>query len=175
MNAKYKKSLKIVTLLISALIIATVSAATYSYMFIHGGASISTGILSWTKGTSAPTGATVDGYTVNGLNFSVPQDTFQNFTDCLELVNSDTVNGYSFDLATTVTAGDPSKFTTFDMVVYDSSGEGMARLSVKAGEDTTSLTIDLSETLYIRFEIEPATGEDTGYLAFTVQLTYTIP
>lgn len=36
MNAKYKKSLKIVTLLISAIIIATVSAASYSELFMYG-------------------------------------------------------------------------------------------------------------------------------------------
>ena len=176
MNVKFKKSLKIISLLITAIIIGTVSAATYSYMFIHGSASIATGILSWALGTSAPTGAAVNGHTVNGLNFSVPKDTFQNFTDCLHLVNSDTDDGYSFDLSTDVTAGDTSKFTTFDMVVYDSTGAPLDRLSIKNEESTSpSLTIDASETLYIRFEIEPVTGEDTGYLAFTVQLTYTIP
>jgi hypothetical protein len=36
MNAKYKKTLKIVTLLISAIIIGTVSAASYSELFMYG-------------------------------------------------------------------------------------------------------------------------------------------
>jgi hypothetical protein len=36
MNAKYKKSLKIVTLLITSIIIATVSAASYSELFMYG-------------------------------------------------------------------------------------------------------------------------------------------
>jgi hypothetical protein len=176
MNAKYKKSLKIVTLLISAIIIATASATTYSYMFIHGGATISTGILSWTLGTSAPSGAQINGHTADNFNFSIPQDTFQNFTDSLRLVNSDGSNGYSFDLSTDVTAGDTSKYTTFNMVVYDSGGAGLDSLDVLTEESTSSsLTIDASETLYIRFEIEPLTGESSGYLAFTVQLTYTIP
>jgi hypothetical protein len=36
MNAKYKKSLKLVTLLITSLIIATVAADTYSELFMYG-------------------------------------------------------------------------------------------------------------------------------------------
>jgi hypothetical protein len=36
MNAKYKKTLKIVTLIITSLIIATVSAASYSELFMYG-------------------------------------------------------------------------------------------------------------------------------------------
>jgi hypothetical protein len=176
MNAKYKKSLKIATLLISAIIIATASATTYSYMFIHGSATISSGILSWTLGSSAPSGAQINGHTVDNMNFSVPQDTFQNFTDALRLVNSDVSNGYSFDLSTDVTAGNTTKFSTFNMVVYDSTGAPLDNLDVLTEEATSSsLTIDADETLYVRFEIEPLTGETSGYLAFTVQLTYTIP
>ena len=175
MNEKYKKSLKIVSLLVIALLIAGASAEVYSYMYIEGSATISAAELSWALGTSAPSGTSIVGYTVTNLNFSVPQDTFKNYTDCLNIVNNDASNDYNFDLATTITAGDTSKFTTFDMVIYDpDTNIGLDRLDILTEEGTaSSLTIAASDTLAIRFEIDPATGETSGYLSFTVQLTYT--
>ena len=172
-SIKSKKSLKIVTLFVISIFIAAASAQVYSYMYIEGGATITTAELSWELGSTAPTGTTVNGYTVENLNFSIPENTFKNYTDCLHLVNNDGSN-HDFDLSTSVTAGNTSKFTTFDMVVYDpDTNIGLDRLSVKNEESTaSSLTITASDTLAIRFEIDPATNETSGYLAFTVQLTY---
>jgi len=172
MNAKYKKSLKIITLLITAAIVATASATTYNYMYIKGSASITTGGLSWALGSSAPGAATVSGYNVNNLNFSILKNTFQNFTDSVRLTNADGTS-HTFSLASTVTAGDTSKFTTFDMVVYQTDGTRIAKLSVKNQESAASLTILGSETLYVRFEVDPLLDADSGYMAFTIQLTYT--
>jgi hypothetical protein len=165
MDAKYKKSLKIVSLLVISLLIAGASAEVYSYMNIEGSATISAAELSWALGTSAPAGTTIVGYTVTDLNFSVPQDTFKNYTDCLNIVNNDASNNYDFDLTTTVTAGDTSKFSTFDLVVYDpDTNIGLARLDILTEEGTaSSLIITSSDTLAIRFEIDPATGE-TSYI-----------
>ncbi len=70
---KNKKSLKIVGLLIASLILATVSAQVYSYMYINGSATITGSELVWAAGENAPAGTTIDGHTVNGLNFSVLQ------------------------------------------------------------------------------------------------------
>jgi hypothetical protein len=171
MNAKYKKSLKIVTLLVASLVIATVSAQTYSYMFIQGGATITSGVLSWAAGTGAPGGTTIVGPTVSDLNFSVPADTIQNFTDVLHLINAED-SSHTFGLSATVTAGNTTKFTTFDMVVYDSGGARVTSLSVKDGGSVSDQTIDASATLYVRFEVQPLAAETDGYLAFTIQLTY---
>jgi hypothetical protein len=62
MDAKYKKSLKIVSLLVISLLIAGASAEVYSYMNIEGSATISAAELSWALGTSAPAGTTIVGY-----------------------------------------------------------------------------------------------------------------
>jgi hypothetical protein len=172
MNVKFKKSLKIVTLLVTALVIATASAQVYSYMYIKGSASITTGGLSWAKGASAPAGATVNGYTVNNLNFSVPENTFQNFTDSLELTNHDATS-HTFDLATTITAGSAADFTTFDMIVYNAAGARLGTVNIKTAGSATGIAIAASTTLYVRFEIDPVTDTSSGYLAFTIQLTYT--
>ena len=172
MNAKIKKSLKIITLLITALIIATVSATTYNYMYIKGGATITAGGLSWALGTSAPGGAAVSGYNVNNLNFSILKNSQQNFTDSLHIVNADNAI-HAFNLTATVIAGDTSKFTTFDMVVYQPDGTRVTSLSVKDAGSATGSTIGALATLYVRFEIDPLLDADSGYMAFTIQLTYT--
>jgi hypothetical protein len=170
---KNKKSLKIATLLVISLLIAAASAQVYSYMYIEGSATITTAELSWELGTTAPSGTTVNGYTVENLNFSIPENTFKNYTDCLHLVNNDASN-HDFDLTTSVTAGNTSKFTTFDMVVYDpDTNLGLDKLDILTEEGTaSSLTITALDTLAIRFEIDPLTNETDGYLAFTVQLIY---
>ena len=55
MNAKYKKSLKIVTLLITTIFIATVSADVYRYMYIDGTVTIGSAKLVWSPGSVTPT------------------------------------------------------------------------------------------------------------------------
>lgn len=171
MNAKYKKSLKIVALLITSLIIATASAQIYSYMYIKGGATITGSELEWTLGANAPSGASISGYTVNDLNFSVPENTFKNFTDCLRLTNNNATS-ITFDLAATITAGSTANFTTLDLVVYDSAGAREGDLDVLTEDTATGIVIASLETLYIRFEIDPLTDATEGYLAFTITLTY---
>jgi len=171
MNAKYKKSLKIVTLLITALLIATASAQIYSYMYIHGGATISGSELVWGLGENAPTVASISGHTVNNVNFSVPQNTFKNFTDALNITNNNATS-ITFDLAADITGGSTADFTTLDLVVYDSTGAREGDLDVLTEDTATGIVIASSETLYIRFEIDPLTDATTGDVAFTITLTY---
>jgi hypothetical protein len=169
---KNKKSLKIVTLLVSALLIAVVSAQVYSYMYIEGSATIATGVgLNWALGASAPTGTTVNGYTVENMNFTIPENTFMNYTDCLELVNNDATS-HTFSLATTITSGSPSAFTSFDMVVYDSSNIGLTKIDILTAGSDSGLEIAGLATLYVRFEVDPVINATSGSLAFTIQLTY---
>jgi len=171
MKLNYRKSAKLITLAITSLLIAAVSAQVYSYMYIQGSGTITTGGISWVKGTTAPAGAVVQGHTVTNLNLTVPENTFQNFTDCLRLVNND-ASSHTFGLETTVTGGNASKFTTFDLAVYQLSGTRITKISVKNQQSASGLTITASQTLYVRFEVDPLTGETSGYMAFTVKLTY---
>jgi FAD/FMN-containing dehydrogenase len=173
MNINYKKCLKIVTLVITAILIGSVSAATYSYMYIQGSGSITSGGLSWAKGGDAPAGATVVGAYVTNMNFSIPVNSPRNFTDSLHLINADT-SPHTFSIESTVTAGNTTKFSAFDMAIYQSGGARVAKISIKSGGSASGLTIQGSETLYIRFEINPLTDAASGYLAFTVKLTYLV-
>lgn len=173
MKLNYKKSLKLITLLITSLIIATVSAQIYSYMYIEGSGTITSQELGWVLGSTAPTGATVEGSYVKNLNLSIPTNNPKNFTDCLRIVNNDAVNGYTFDLEIITVGGNSGNFTTFDLVLYNSAGGRLATLDVKTqGSSASSLSIGTSETQYIRFEVTPVTDATEGYFYFTVKLTY---
>jgi hypothetical protein len=171
MRFNYRKSAKLITLAITSLLIAAVSAQVYSYMYIQGSGTITTGGMSWAKGNTAPAGAVIQGHTVTNLNLTVPENTFKNFTDCLRLINNDASN-HTFGLETTVTAGNTTKFTTFNLAVYKLDGTRITKISVKNQESASGLTITASQTLYVRFEVDPLTGEASGYMAFTVKLTY---
>jgi len=171
MKINYKKILKLATLLISSLLIAVVSAQVYSYMYIEGSGTITTGGMKWEKGTTAPTGAHIEGYTVKDLNLSIPTNTFMNFTDCLRLINDDTTN-HTFSLEITSVYGDTANFTTFNLAVYNST-DTYATLNVKnQGDKAIDLYISGSATLYIRFEVDPVQDKTSGYMYFTVKLTY---
>lgn len=50
MKINYKKSLKLVTLLITSLLIATVSAEVYRYMYIYGTITVGSPKLIWLEG-----------------------------------------------------------------------------------------------------------------------------
>jgi len=171
MKINYKKSLKMITLLITSILIAAVSAQVYSYMYIEGSGEITTlGGMKWEKGTTAPAGATIDGYYVRTLNLSIPKNTFKNFTDCLRLINNDT--GYhTFSVEITEVGGNTTKFTTFNLAVYNST-DTYANLDIKTKESATGLYISGGATMYIRFEVDPGTDETSGYMYFTVKLTY---
>jgi hypothetical protein len=171
MNINYKKSLKLVTLLLSSLLIATVSATIYNYMYIEGSGSIASKELSWALGSN-PCGATIQGYTVKTLNISIPENTPINITDCLHLVNNDSGHSYTFNLTTTLVGGNATKFTTFDIVVYKSDWTQVAKFSIKTQGSATNLNIATSETLYIRFEVNPLLDATSGYMYFTLKLTY---
>ena len=166
-----KKSLKILFLLFTSLLIGTVSAQIYSYMYIQGSGTITTGGLSWALGSTAPGSTSIVGYTVTNLNLSIPQDKPRNFTDCLHLVNND-ASSHTFSLEATVTGGNTTKFTTFDLAVYTAAGARITKISIKTQGTASGLTISASQTLYIRFEVIPLTGETSGAMAFTVKLTY---
>jgi hypothetical protein len=171
MKLNYKKSLKFITLLIASLLIGTVSAEIYSYMYIQGSGTIASQELIWELGTN-PCGATIQGYTVKNLNISIPKNTFENITDCIRLVNNDNTYGYTFNLTTAVIGGDPSKFTTFDFVMYYSNWTQVAKFSIKNQGSTPNLNIAKSQTMYIRFEIDPLLDAINGYMYFTLKLTY---
>jgi hypothetical protein len=118
MNTKYKKGLKIASLLITAIVIGTVSAATYSYLYVDGGIIIGTQKIVWLAGTDAPAGTTTTGDTAV-VNFPVEPDILQVFTECLYLKNQHTAD---HNLTVTVTTAlDSGDFDVANAKIYENT------------------------------------------------------
>ena len=171
---KMRKCLKLLTLLISSLLIATVSAQIYNYMYIQGSGQVTTGEgLKWELGSDLPTPApTITGPTVSGLDLTTNDGTKRNYTDCLHLVNQD-VSAHTFNITVTTSSGDWTDFTEFNLVLFNASGSQQAVLNLKTLDEVTGLSIPGSATWTVLFELIPipaATGTPVG--TFEVTLTY---
>ena len=173
-----KKALKFLGLLISAMVIATVSAQVYNYMYIQGTAGIVTGTgLEWVKGPDAPAGATIDGNTVKDLNMTTNEGNVRNYTDCLRIKNNDAAT-HDFTLKVTKivnsTTGALGNFTEFNLVVFNNASAQVAVLNLKVLDTTTAtLTIGNIESWRILFEIIPISTPTAGAkVCFAVELTY---
>jgi hypothetical protein len=171
MQINIKRSMKFITLAVFAALIASVSAQVYSYMYIQGSGEISTGGMKWQKGTTAPSATAIVGATVTNLNLTTPANNSRIFTDCLRLINNDETS-HTFSIESATTGGSAANFDAFDMVVYHNGGSDVATISIKSNGSAPALTIDASETLYVRFELYPTAGQTSGKVSFTVTLTY---
>jgi len=176
-----KKPIKLLALLLTSMLIATVSAQVYNYMFIQGSGVVSlTKGLKWDLGTDLPSPApTIVGYTVTNLNFSTGT-TPNNYTDCLHIVNQDPAESHIFNLKVKTSAGVWTDYQEFNLVVFNAlpppagAGVQQAVLNLKTqGAQTSDMTIPQGATWYILFEIVPIASPTGGVKGiFEVELTY---
>jgi len=173
MKMNYKKSLKFVTLLITSLLIATVSAATYRYMYIDGSVVVGTPKIIWVAGSDAPSGTTITGSTVT-LPFNAEPGTPQNFTYCLYLKNQDTADhNMTISVTTTVPAAD---FDEFKIHIYINSTEAFVdTLDVTTSDSYETYTgnnpLSAGEAYRMTFELAPSITADGTY-NFDIQVEY---
>jgi hypothetical protein len=174
MNAKYKKSLKIISLLITAIIIGTVSAATYNYMYLSGSVTVGGTKIIWIAGADAPGDISMTGSTVT-MDLDVQNGTYQVFTEALFLKNQDTGNNHDLNITVT-TELSTADFDTANAIVY----ENTTTPGVWTEVDTLVLTTasdQISGTLtdggYYRFTFEiQAKPDASGQKSFVLQVTY---
>jgi hypothetical protein len=169
---KNKKILKFVSLTIMALLIATASAYTYTYMSITGSVTIGTAKLIWASGADTPAGTTIVGGIVT-MNLDVQPGVTQNFTECLFLKNNDTsTHGLNVTITTALSGTDFDSaeihFYTNATGSWEYSGTSLDMTST-AGQLTGSLIADAAYRL--TFEIT-ADAAASGSKGFVVQVTY---
>ena len=172
MKINYKKSLKFITLLITALLIATVSAGVYRYMNIDGSVTVGIAKLVWIKGPDAPSGATVTGSTVT-MPFDALNGTVQNFTYCLYLNNSDTA---AHNMTISVTTAVTADFDAFKIHIYINSTQTFVdTLDVTTSDSYETYTgnnpLSAGEAYRIAFELAPSTTANGSY-DFDIQVEY---
>ena len=170
MNMNYKKSLKIVTLLITALLIATASAAVYNYMYIVGSVSFTTGTgLKWIKGADAPASTSIAGATVT-LPFAARNGTTANYTYCLYIQNLDSsthplvINVTTYPIA--------SYYDKFNIFLFDNATGTQIKVMHLLTTDSYSGTIDVLAVWRLTFEIAAKSTKTTGSDIFNIQFRY---
>jgi hypothetical protein len=178
MNVNYKKSLKMVTLLLSAIIIASVSAATYNYMYIDGSITVGSAKLIWIAGADAPGDITLAGGTVT-MDLDVQPGVNQNFTEALFLKNQDTA---SHNLTITVTTALSSgNFDIANAFIYQNAtlpgtSTHLDTLTLTTADDQYSSytgNTPLVNDGYYRFTFEiQADLAASGQYSFDIQVVY---
>jgi len=175
MEINSKKCLKLAILLVSALLIASVSAATYVYMYIDGSVTIGTQKLVWLKGVDAPADATISGGTVT-VDLDVQPGVAQNFTECLFLKNQDSApHNLTIAVTTSVSSG---TFDSFKIYIYKNSTGSWASVDTLDGTTLDSYSTYTGNTPLIAsgyyrltFGVQAATGT-SGTVNFDIKVTY---
>ncbi|MCW4051808.1 MAG: hypothetical protein NWE78_01195 [Candidatus Bathyarchaeota archaeon] len=173
MNINYKRLTKLVTLLISTLIIGAVSAATYRYMYIDGSVTVGSAKLLWIQGVDAPGDSTISGSTFT-VDLDVEPGTPQNFTECVFLKNNDTVaHNMTVSVATVISATD---FNECAIHIYNNSTDAFVDtldMTTSDSYETYTGNTPLAAGISYRMTFEVnATLTASGSYNFDIQVEY---
>jgi len=171
MNVNYKKSLKLVTLLLSSLLIATVSAQAYRFMYIEGTVTITQGTgLGWVKGDAASAGTSIYGSTAT-VDLPIGNGTIANFTHYLYLKELDS-SGFSVVINIT-DAATASLYESngFNMTICDNSTQALIDTLDVLTTDSYSGSIGADVVWHITFEVATTT-DASGSDSFDIQFRY---
>ena len=166
-----RKALKFLGLLISAMLIATVSAQVYLFMFIDGSITVTGAEMIWILGAQAPVDAVIAGSTVT-IDLDVTQGTPTNFSDVLYLknVNASGSFNYYINVTTAVSSGDFQRALMHINTNSTGSWEFVDTLDLASSGDFYSSTLGFGNYLEMRFEVN-ATNTGGPY-GFGIQLRY---
>jgi hypothetical protein len=161
MKTNIKKSIKLVTLLVTSILIATASAQTYTYMYLSGSITVGAQKIVWIK-----EGQEVSGDTVQ-MSFTVEPGVTRTFNDMLYLKNKDET-GHTVNITVTNTVG--SHFETCTVYVYENftqSGSWTLVGTLDLKNSNSALTNkQLNSASYFKFDFEiraTSTGSDNDF------------
>jgi hypothetical protein len=158
MNINYKKSAKLILLLISTLLIATASAAIYNYMNMDATIGVEGMTLEWVSGSDASSAGTqISGVTCSLTSLKGPANGTRTYSDPARLNNTG-ISSTTFNLTIDQVSGDTAQMNSIVVRLYNYSNDAsMGTLTVwsggSQGSDLTSLTIGANGTQW-RFQWE---------------------
>ena len=167
-----RKALKFLGLLISAMVIAAVSAEVYRYMYIDGSIIVGSQQMSWILGDDAPGGSSISGTTVI-MAFPVEQGTPTNFTEALFLKNNN-LTGASFTYNITVANSvNSTDFQRAQMHIYENYTMPWTYLdTIDLTNATDFYSNTLNGTQYLRMTFEINATMTPGIRNFDIQVEY---
>ena len=169
-----RKALKFLGLLISAMLIATVSAVTYRYMYIDGSITVSSPKMIWILGGDAPGDASISGSTAI-MDFDVENGTPSTFTDALFLKNDHATDSFDLNITmtTAVSSGD---FQRALMHINENSTGSWAFVDTIDLTNATDFYYgSLTAQYYLRMSFEVNATITTGSRNFDIQVEYWKP
>jgi hypothetical protein len=171
MKINYKKSLKLATLLLTSILIATVSASVYRYMYMEGTITVGGIKLMWLAGSDVS--STIVGGTAT-FSLNVENNTAINFTNALFLKNNDTTTTYNYNITVTQTLS-ASEFEIAKLHIYENyttPGTWTYLNTVTLTNANSYYSNSLAPGNYTRMTIEIKAITDSISRNFKVQLQY---
>lgn len=175
MKTNYKKSLKLVTLLISALLIGTASASIYNYLYQNATIAVEGLTLEWIDGSDAASAGTqIQGATCSLTNLKGPANGTRVYSDPVRLKATSTT---TFNLLIDDVGGSTENMASIIVRLYDVNDSSyIYNMTVwngsSKGLDKTGLQITLDHQWRFEWEISWKAGA-TGTV--TVALKVEIP
>jgi len=172
MNVKIKKSLKIITLLMTAAIIATASAEIYNYLNFSAGVGVEGLNLNW-DATGIDTGlsADIDGVLCTLSGLKGPAGGTRTYNNAIKLTSTAAT---TFDIeVVSVTGTGTVNMTSIVVRIYDEGSVLRGTLTVFSGGSAgTTPVIDLSMTGAVTWRLEwDITWASTAIVGDTVTVT----
>ena len=169
-----KKALKFLGLLISAMLIATVSAVTYRYMYIDGSITVGSPKMMWILGDDAPGDASISGSTAI-MDLHVENGTPATLGNVLFLKNEDDTNSYAYNLTIT-TPLLTTNFNIANMHIYENITDPGTWTLLDTMTLTDSADFFYSSSLgtnnYLEMRFEVNATATTGTFNFGIQVEY---
>jgi len=179
MNVNYKKSLKLITLLITSMLIATVSATIYDYMYLNAEIGVEGMSLAWTLGADNSTAGTqINGVTATLTQLKGPPNGTRIYADPVRLNNTGACQ-VTFDLLVDTVSGDTSELDSIYVRIYSLNTSAWirnvtVRESGAKGSDETGLPIPEDNMWRFQWEIKWKSTAQTSHSA-TVNLKIKVP
>jgi len=171
MEINIKKILKISTLLIMSLLIATASATVYRQMRLTGNITVTTPKLVWIEGEDAD--ATIDG-SVATISLTVENGTAMNFTSAIYLKNNNQTGSFHYNI-TIIDGLSSSEFEIAKIHIYDNeTTEDWSYRDTIDLTNTNDYSVDtLSAGKYLRFTVEiKAINDSPTDTQFIIKVEY---
>jgi hypothetical protein len=179
MNINYKKSLKLLTLLVTSLLIATVSATIYDYMYLNGSVGVQGMALKWVDGADATdAGTQINGVTATLTQLKGPPNGTRIYADPVRLWNNGT-SAASIDILIDAVTGDTTEMDSIVVRIYNlnttSWVQNMTIWSGGAkGSDATGLSVTSYHSWRFQWEIKWKSTATTAN-SVTVNLKIKVP
>jgi len=176
MKPNYKKSLKLITLLITSLLIAAVSADVYNYMFLNASIGVEGLPLAWAQGTDSGVTFTPAGATCSISGLQGPAGGTKIYSYAVGLAASAAT---TFHLRIVSVTGANTSMSSIVVRLYDTtSGDSKGNMTVwtgsAVGSDLTDLQIANGETWRFQWEISWADGA-AGSVSVKLKVEIPIP